>query len=140
MARKKKSMIGVDPLAWLADENKSEHEADESRDSSEAAGVVENETYQDDRNAILVLDEVQDISKSIALKNDIMSMINELDMLTINAEKVDRIDGSAIQILCSLFTYAKNNNLMIAWFNPSDVLLKAAEITGVKDLLELSEY
>ena len=86
---------------------------------------------------VLQLSSIQDISKSQALKNDIMALVNDTDEISIDGSEVERIDGSALQLLCALFDYAKNNSLTLHWIEPSDALIQSAEILGVQQLLEL---
>lgn len=87
--------------------------------------------------ATLHLHGVQDISKSQALKNEMLAMVNDHDQINIDASDVERIDGTALQLLCSLFAYAKEHNLIITWLNPSEQLLDSAKISGVETILEL---
>ncbi len=87
----------------------------------------------------LQLHSVQDISRSQALKNDMLSLINDNDQISIDGSQVERIDGSAMQLICALFLYAKEHNLMISWINPADVIIEAASTLGMKDILELAE-
>ncbi len=139
MARKKKSMIGVDPLAWLTETNEIEKK-DEHVANDKGLAIENNENVLDEVDeARLCLNTVQDISKVVALRNDIMSIVNENDAITINAELVERIDGTSMQVLCALFIYAKKHNLMITWLNPSKALIKTAEIVGVDSILELNK-
>jgi len=92
----------------------------------------------DSAHPVLLLNSIQDISKSQALKNDMLTLINDNDEIDIHASEVERIDGSALQLLCALFNYAHQNNLVINWINPSDALLQSARILGVQKILELS--
>jgi len=87
---------------------------------------------------VLQLNNIQDISKSQALKNEMMALINDNDEIDINAADVERIDGSALQLLCALFNYANQNNLIINWIDPSDALKEAAQILGMQEILELA--
>jgi hemoglobin-like flavoprotein/anti-anti-sigma regulatory factor len=103
------------------------------------------ETNDTDDNAMIETDQpvlqlhnVQDIGKSQALKNDMLALINDNDEITIAASTVERIDGSALQLLCALFQYSKDNNLVIHWINPSDVVLESATTLGLKKILELN--
>jgi len=86
---------------------------------------------------VLHLNNIQDISKSQALKNEMLALINDNDEIDINAEEVERIDGSALQLLCALFNYAQQNNLIINWVNPSEALNQAAQVLGMQEILEL---
>ncbi len=87
---------------------------------------------------VLQLNSIQDISKSQALKNDIIKLINDNDEIDIDAQDVERIDGSALQLLCALFNYAQQNNLVINWIKPSEALISAVDTLGMKKNLELS--
>jgi len=87
---------------------------------------------------VLQLNSIQDISKSQALKNEMMALINDNDEIDINAADVERIDGSALQLLCALFSYANQNNLIINWIDPSEALRDAAQILGMQEILELA--
>ena len=87
---------------------------------------------------VLVLNIIQDISKSQALKNDMLTLVNDNDEINIDASDVERIDGSALQLLCALFNYAHQNNLVINWLEPSEVLTQSAKTLGVHKILELN--
>jgi hemoglobin-like flavoprotein/anti-anti-sigma regulatory factor len=89
-------------------------------------------------NPVLHLNSIQDISKSQALKNDMMLLINDSDEIDIEASEVERIDGTALQLLCALFNYSQQNNLVINWLNPSEVLLQSAQTLGLHKVLELN--
>jgi len=88
--------------------------------------------------AVLQLHSVQDIGKSQALKNDMLALIKDNDEINIEASEVERIDGSALQLLCTLFQYSKDHNLVVNWINPSDAVIDSATTLGLKKTLELS--
>jgi len=96
------------------------------------------EVFMESANPTLQLNSIQDISKSQVLKNDMLTLINDNDEIDIYAAEVERIDGSALQLLCALFTYANQNNLVINWIEPSDVLIQSAQTLGVQKILDLS--
>jgi len=105
---------------------------------NEKTGVTQIEEADLHVGHVIALKGVQDISKSQVLKNDLIMLINENDEFDIDGSIVERIDGSALQLLCALFIYAKENNVVINWINPSDALIRSAEVIGVNKLLELS--
>ena len=88
---------------------------------------------------VLVLQSIQDISKSEILKQEMLSMIKESKCIQIDASDVGRIDGSAMQLLCCLFEYSKSSDIQLSWKSPSDAMLVSAEYLGIKELLELNE-
>jgi len=176
MSRKKKSMIGFDPLAWLADD---ENEGDENVKSSTtanskvASGQAEKgqakkdkakkgqtkkdkakkgqtkkdkakkgQTKKDkaDNNSaddVLTLQNIQDISKSALLKQQIMVLIKDSKHIQIDASDVSRVDGSALQLLCALFAYANTHDIQLSWIKPSEAMLASAEYLGMKEQLKL---
>jgi len=86
---------------------------------------------------VLQLNHIQDISKSQALKNDMLKLINDNDEIDIDASEVERIDGSALQLLCALFSYAHQNDLVINWIKPSDSFIQSVNILGMQKILDL---
>ena len=103
-------------------------------DTDDTDGNVMIQTDQ----AVLQLHSVQDIGKSQALKNDMLALINDNDEINIEASEVERIDGSALQLLCALFQYSSDHNLVIHWINPSDAVIDSATTLGLKKILELN--
>ncbi|VAW70051.1 hypothetical protein MNBD_GAMMA09-675 [hydrothermal vent metagenome] len=107
---------------------------------------TETEEAKDDESAdenessfpVIKLQTVQDICKSQSLKNDMLSMVNDHDEIDIDASSVERIDGSALQLLCALFEYAHKNNIVIHWIKPSETIIESAKILGVHKILGLS--
>lgn len=87
---------------------------------------------------VLQLNNIQDISKSQALKSEMIALINDSDEIDIHAADVERIDGSALQLLCALFIYADQNNLIINWVDPSEALKQAVQLLGMQETLELN--
>lgn len=80
------------------------------------------------------LHEIQDISRSQALKNELLSLVNENDEIEIDGSRVERIDGTALQLLCALYRYAHSNNISIHWAGCSEALIESANAVGLKQL------
>lgn len=99
--------------------------------------AVEKSVAEDNKLPVLELNVVQDISKSQALKNDILTLVNDNDGIDIDASEVERVDGSTLQLLCALFIYAQNNNLIIHWIKPSDSFMQSVKMSGMQKILEL---
>ncbi len=87
--------------------------------------------------SLLELQATQDISQSAALKAEMLSLLDSRQAIQIDASRVERIDGSALQLLCALFVQAENNGVSLQWIEPSDALLQAAKYSGVTSLLNL---
>jgi len=107
-------------------------------DDVEPGEINQDTSVVDGGHPVLQLNSVQDISKSQVLKNDMLKLINDNDEIDIDASEVERIDGSALQLLCALFNYAHQNNLVINWINPSDTFKQAVNTLGMKNILELT--
>jgi len=128
--------LEVEPMADFIEEDLAD-EAELQENNIEVITPAE-EIISESSNPVLILNSIQDISKSQALKNDMLTLVNDNDEIDIDASEVERIDGSALQLLCALFNYAHQNNLTINWLNPSEVLTQSAETLGMLKILELS--
>lgn len=87
--------------------------------------------------SLLELQAIQDISQSAALKTEMLSLLETQQTIQIDASRVERIDGSALQLLCALFVQADNTGVSLQWIEPSDALLQAAKYSGITALLNL---
>jgi len=92
----------------------------------------------DNDRPVLKLNSIQDISKSNALKNEMLTLFDTTSEIDINASEVERIDGSAMQLLCALFIFAEKNSYSINWLEPSDSLKQSINILGMQDIFKLA--
>lgn len=99
-----------------------------------------NETIESVSGDVLMLENIQDISKSEELKAAMLEMVKSSDHINVDASLVARIDGSALQLLCGLFQYAKINGIKMGWVDPSDALLSAIEFVNLGEELELDYF
>lgn len=128
---KQDSSTGVEAMADDGNEIESEiPETVQAESGSQLSVGSESQLYK--------LQSVQDISKSQTLKNDLVMLINDHDEIALDGSHVERIDGSALQLLSALFIYAKQNNLVINWHSPSEALRESARTIGVDKILELN--
>ena len=131
----------AETMCSVYEEEMNESEADNFGNNSAQDGTIQVNTPDNDvvsGHPVLYLKCVQDISKSQALKNDMLMLVNDNDEIDIDGSSVERIDGTALQLMCALFFYSKDNNLNIHWVEPSDALIRSAEILGVSQVLELT--
>ena len=91
-------------------------------------------------NDVLLLESIQDISKSELLKQDILLLIKTSKNIKIDASHVGRVDGSALQLLCGLFIFSKANDIQLSWINPSEAMISAAQYTGMEEQLDLNQF
>lgn len=106
--------------------------------SSEQQTTIESDESQTMRTeSLLELQAIQDISQSAALKTELLALLDKKQTIQIDASRVERIDGTALQLLCALFVQAENNNVGLQWVEPSEALLQAAKYSGLTSLLNL---
>jgi hemoglobin-like flavoprotein/ABC-type transporter Mla MlaB component len=112
--------------------------ATEDTASSEQQTSIESDESQPMRaESLLELQAIQDISQSAALKAELLALLDKQQTIQIDASRVERIDGTALQLLCALFVEAENNNVSLQWVEPSQALLQAAKYSGLTSLLNL---
>jgi len=89
-------------------------------------------------NGELIFDSLLDItmvSKYYELLND---LLNDPTELTLNAEKVERIDGAGLQLLVAFLKEAEKVNLAVTWTGVSEAFDTAATTAALKDDLKYS--
>ncbi|VAW54343.1 hypothetical protein MNBD_GAMMA07-351 [hydrothermal vent metagenome] len=86
---------------------------------------------------VLILNSIQDISKSQSLKDEMLTLFDSASEIYINASAVERIDGSAMQLMCALFIYAQKNDYIINWVAPSEALMSSVKTLGMQNILQL---
>jgi len=67
-----------------------------------------------------------------------VSFSSEGDNVKLNADKVDTVDTSGLQLLLRFILDADKNGKSISWNNPSETLVSAAKQVGLDSALKLS--
>jgi len=57
--------------------------------------------------------------------------------IVLDASQLERIDGAGLQLVTAFFQEATESGLSVSWRNPTDALIYAANLTGLKDVLQL---
>ncbi len=100
--------------------------------------VMKNETKPSKKSRpVLLLNSIQDISKSQELKDQMLTLFDTTSNVDIDGSEVERIDGSAMQLLCALFIYAQKNNYTINWISPTEAFKKSVTTLGMQKILLL---
>jgi len=130
----KQSLIGVDPLAWLSDEEKqsvvNEYEkiqSDVNSEDQDRAGT----TYTVNLNSALT---ISDVSGLMAELNQIEDKHNKV---IFESEHLDKVDTAALQLLLGFYLFATDAGKKVIWNKPSEALCHAVELIGLKDILNL---
>lgn len=83
------------------------------------------------------LGEVLDISFAAKLHSQLKDETQKNSAVNFISSDLTRVDASCLQVLVSFMSYAKENEIKIAWEAPSDVFKEAARLTGLTEILEL---
>ena len=81
--------------------------------------------------------EVLDISMAANFYSQFKS-VSDNTVVTIKDADLVRIDASCLQVLVAFSRYATEHNITINWQPGNDVVKDAAQLIGVKELINLS--
>ena len=57
--------------------------------------------------------------------------------VVLDAANLERVDAAALQLLTAFFIEAKASGLSVSWKSPSAQLCRAAEMSGLKEVMDL---
>jgi len=154
MAKQKKSMIGLDPLAWLKDEAEDAEIIEEDKNVSKAkpkkktvrkkattkkpATKKTAKVNKTDNGVVFKIQAVQDISSVSAIHSELKALLSN-EKVVLDGEQVERIDAASLQLLYSFIEAARIAGIEVFWRSPSDVLSTNAKLLGMEDALQLSK-
>jgi anti-anti-sigma regulatory factor len=148
MAKQKKSMIGLDPLAWLKDEAEDAEIIKEDKAVSKSkpkkkttakkpAKEKTSKAKKPDEDTVFKIQAVQDISSVSAIYSELKSLLSN-EKIILDGEQVERIDAASLQLFYSFIEEAKTTGIEVSWRSPSDVLSNNARLLGMEEALQLS--
>ena len=105
--------------------NKSENDKPEGEGSMSEATVID-------------FGEVLDISFAAKLHAQLKDDVEKNSTVNFITSELTRIDASCLQVISSFMGYAKENEIKVEWANPSDVMVEAARLTGLTDVLKMN--
>lgn len=148
MAKKSKSMIGHDPLAWLKDDAE-EAEITEVKEEPVAKTKAKKKTAKKSAakaktakrkeaasDNVFEIHSVQDIS-SVSELHEEMKKLYKTEKVILDGQQIERIDAASLQLIYSFIQEAKVNNVDVAWRSPSEALTNSARLLGMVDALQL---
>lgn len=103
-----------------------------SEDNEEKGEVVMSEA------TIIDFGEVLDISFAAKLHAQLKDGAQENSTVNFITSELTRIDASCLQVISSFMRYAKENEINVQWADPGDVIIEAARLTGLIDVLEIN--
>lgn len=153
MAKKKKSMIGLDPLAWLKDEAEDAEIIEEKKAVSKKTSKKKttakkaakgkgsktktSKTKKGSDDTIFKIQAVQDISSVTAIHSELKELLSN-DKVIIDGGDVERIDAASLQLFYSFNEQAREKGVDIEWRSPSDILRGNAKLLGMEEALQLN--
>lgn len=78
-----------------------------------------------------------DITAVEGLLEEIDQVKNE-GHIRLLAVDVEKIDTAGFQLIACLKQYAQNHHATVEWFEPSEACVKASEMLGFNDFLDIS--
>lgn len=152
MAKQKKSMIGLDPLAWLKDEAEDAEVIEEdtavkktkskkktaAKKTKSKKSVKEkaSKTKKTDEDVVFEIQAVQDISSVSAIHSELKELLSNENII-LDGKQVERIDGASLQLIYSFVEEARIKGIKVSWRSPSEVLRNNAKLLGLEDALQL---
>lgn len=152
VSRKKKDILGHDPLAWISDED-----ADQLKNNIKEDKAVVGEIKETEPDAIdTVVDEIQEeeimseqtifelpsyfgIAQVATTYGAMQNFLkNSTEVIEIEAKDVESIDTAALQLLAVFINEAKTKDKTIKWNSCSDKLSNSIELLGMSEDLGVS--
>ena len=149
MAKQKKTMIGLDPLAWLKDEAEEAEIIEEVKVVSKAKPKKKKATTKKatakktpkenkmDEDTVFIFQSVQDISSVSDVQSELKKLLSN-EKIILDGEQVERIDAASLQLFYSFIEEARTAGVEVFWRSPSDVLSNNAKLLGMEEALQLS--
>lgn len=143
--RKKGSVIGFDPLAWMKDGHESRVAGPGAGipgpvpEAREETGVVEvaRDTPRATPGPIVTLDETLTIEQVGALHAELGRQLG-CAQVVLDAGALQRIDAAGLQLLAAFVRTAAGRGAQIEWRSPTAALRDAARRTGLAPALRLA--
>jgi len=157
--------IGFDPLAWMSDEESnqlSEEVTEPAIEKSTAEAATTEEPSIEVETEVVATDELPeaveaipktanttsesyrielagklDIASATELKLELSDALNQGGAIIFAAADVSRADGAGLQLLASFARELDGSNRELSWEEPSEQLISAANIIGMKEVLHL---
>jgi len=134
MAKQKKSMIGLDPLAWLKDEAEDAEIIEEDK----AAKKTKSKKKTAAKKTTSKKSVKEKTSKTKKAVEDVVFEIQAVqDISSVTAIHSELKDAS-LQLIYSFIEEARIKGIKVSWRSPSDVLRNNAKLLGLEDALQLS--
>jgi anti-anti-sigma regulatory factor len=85
----------------------------------------------------ICFNESLDIASVRVLHSQMVTAMAQAQPITLDVTRVERIDGSTLQLFVALFRAADENKLAIHWHGATTMVRDAARLLGVEQYLKL---
>lgn len=85
----------------------------------------------------VVCGEVLDISRAADFHQELKTALGQGGVIVLDGAQIERIDAAALQLCAAFFHDAAARKVKAKWIAPSDPLIRAAGLLGLKDQLGL---
>ncbi len=86
---------------------------------------------------LIECDEALDVSVASDFKALLQQATSQNALIVLDASKIERIDGAALQLMTAFFLEVEESGLNVTWRNPTEALQYSAKLTGLNDVLRL---
>ena len=128
------NLIGVDPLAWLSDEEK-QSVLNENQEPVKT-NVIESNDENGERYTLKLHSAL-----TIRDASELLEKLNEIDdthkEIVIEAEDLQRVDAATLQLLLGFYLFATDAGKKIVWNKPNEALCHAVELLGLNSVINL---
>ncbi len=86
---------------------------------------------------VIECSEVLDVSLVSDFKVLLQQASSQNTPIVLDASQLERIDAAGLQLVTAFFQEAVESGLSVSWRNPTEALVYAADLTGLKEILQL---
>jgi anti-anti-sigma regulatory factor len=134
-AEEKSDLIGVDPLAWLSEEEKASMlNENKSTDKSDS---VNDEDTNEGASCLIKLNSIITIRDVNELMEELNAISSDKTELVFECEHVEKMDAASLQLLTGFYLFAIEEGKKVVWDKPSDAFCKAVTILGLNDIINI---
>jgi len=130
----KNNLIGVDPLAWLSDEEKQSVLNKAENSEILASGNEQKKmasTYTVNLSSALT---IRDVSE---LMDELNAIDNACNEIVFETEQLERVDAAALQLLSAFYLSATSATKKVIWNRPGEALCHAVEVLGLSEVINI---
>lgn len=138
------SLIGVDPLAWLSDEEKQSVLEESKQQEAVIAEDSSNEEKDITPEETVKTSYTVNLEEAITIR-DVAELMDELSFIDAGVTEVifecaqiEKTDAAALQLLTGYYLFAIEEGKKVVWNNPSETFCHSINLLGLGDIVNVS--